>query len=223
MVTDLADPNNVAGKLPALPLNELLAAAWQQPPIATIPAGDPMVLNTNTGLPDLFKNLAYRLGTNQPAISNLGQADTRTYCINMLQGFLPRAVNVKASLQAQKSPDMFNQNLLGFLVNRHIAALQVLNCTGLVPVSVTGANALLAPVNDAYGRTFDMTVNLAAIPPIPPAQQTPTNPPVNPLTSQLGAIIAGSVVGGALLIGAIIVAVVIGFKYKRSSGGFSRS
>jgi hypothetical protein len=219
-VTDLADPQN---KLPALPLNELLAAAWQPAPVALIPSNDPMTLNANTGKPDLFKLLAYRLGVNQPAVSSLAQADTKIYCTNMLQGFLPRAAGVKTSLQGMRSPDLNNQNLMGFLTNRYIAALQILNCTGLLGVQVAGPNAAITPVNDALGRTFDAVINLAVVPPVTPVAPVVTPAPVNPITAQLGAIIAGSVVGGALLIGAIVIAIVIGFKYKRSSGGFSRS
>src|SRR5437588_5801207 len=57
MAPDLADPGHM---LPALPLNELQAAAHQAPPVALVPAGDPMVLNNNQ--PDLNKTNAYRRG-----------------------------------------------------------------------------------------------------------------------------------------------------------------
>jgi hypothetical protein len=50
MAPDLADPGQM---LPALPLNELQAAAQQAAPVALVPAGDPMVLNNNQ--PDLNK------------------------------------------------------------------------------------------------------------------------------------------------------------------------
>ena len=62
MAPDLADPGQM---VPALPLNELQAAADQTAPIALVPSGDPMVLVNNN--PNLDKINAYRAGVDQPA------------------------------------------------------------------------------------------------------------------------------------------------------------
>ena len=79
MAPDLADPGHM---LPALPLNELQAAAHQSAPIALVPVGDPMVLNNNQ--PDLNKLNAYRSGVDQAAAGNLDTASTTTYCQHLL-------------------------------------------------------------------------------------------------------------------------------------------
>jgi hypothetical protein len=71
MVANLADPGRLAT---ALPLNELQAKFLQAPPVATVPANDPMVLNNNN--PDLAKLNAYRAGVNQKKLTNLDQAST---------------------------------------------------------------------------------------------------------------------------------------------------
>ena len=72
MAPDLANPGQM---LPALPLNELQAAAQQAPPIALVPAGDPMVLISNQ--PDLHKLNSYRRGVDQVSCANArkGQHD----------------------------------------------------------------------------------------------------------------------------------------------------
>jgi hypothetical protein len=58
MAPDLATPGHM---LPALPLNELQAAVQQAPPVARVPANDPMVLTGNQ--PDINKLNAYRRGS----------------------------------------------------------------------------------------------------------------------------------------------------------------
>src|SRR5713101_5295647 len=84
MTPDLADPGQM---LPALPLDELQAAAQQAAPIALVPAGDPMVLNNNQ--PDLNKIDAYRRGVDQLVRlgrlmqQNLFSANTRNYCVHL--------------------------------------------------------------------------------------------------------------------------------------------
>src|SRR5256714_6647864 len=79
MAPDLADPGHM---LPALPLNELQAAAHQAPPVALVPAGDPMVLNNNQ--PDLNKTNAYRRGVDQSPAATPGAASTTAYCRHLL-------------------------------------------------------------------------------------------------------------------------------------------
>src|SRR5207302_9432944 len=78
MAPDLADPGK---SVPALPLNELQAAAHQAAPVALVPSGDPMVLVN--GQPNLFKLDAYRLGVDQrPA--PFASASTTAYCTNLI-------------------------------------------------------------------------------------------------------------------------------------------
>ncbi len=65
----------------ALPLDELLAAADQQPPLANIPANDPMVLNNNNQ--DLNKVNLYRAGVDEtPAQSIAADANPTSFCMN---------------------------------------------------------------------------------------------------------------------------------------------
>jgi hypothetical protein len=70
------------------PLNEVMAAARQAAPIAIVPAADPFVQGAKG--PSLSKLNAYRAGVDQPKVSALTQASTKTYCQNLLRTGLPR-------------------------------------------------------------------------------------------------------------------------------------
>jgi hypothetical protein len=138
MAPDLAD----GGKMvPALPLNELQAAAQQAAPVALVPAGDPMVLVNNQ--PNLNKTNAYRLGVDQMPAQNLAAASTTTYCSNLL-AIAPARLQLDApSTKAQPSPDPAVANsLFTFLAQRFATTFGAngLNCTGLLnkanPVTV---------------------------------------------------------------------------------------
>src|SRR5216683_439719 len=139
MAPDLADPGHM---LPALPLNELQAAAHQAPPVARVPAGDPMVLNNNQ--PDLNKINAYRRGVDQSAAATLGAASTTTYCRHLL-AIGPARIQLDMQFtQGQNSPDPAAANtLFTFLAQRFVASYGAngLNCVGLLntpdPVAVT--------------------------------------------------------------------------------------
>ena len=139
MAPDLADPGQT---LPALPLNELQAAAHQAPPIARVPLGDPMVLNNNQ--PDLNKTNAYRRGVDQSPAATLAAASTTTYCRHLL-AIGPARIQLDMQLtQGQPSPDPAAANsLFTFLAQRFVASYgpNGLNCVGLLnipdPVAVT--------------------------------------------------------------------------------------
>ena len=139
MAPDLADPGHM---LPALPLNELQAAAHQAAPIALVPVGDPMVLNNNQ--PDLNKLNAYRSGVDQAAAGNLDAASTTTYCGHLL-AIGPARIQLDMQLtQGQGSPDPAAANsLFTFLAQRFVASYgpNGLNCVGLLntpdPIAVT--------------------------------------------------------------------------------------
>jgi hypothetical protein len=139
MAPDLASPGQM---LPALPLNELQAAAQQANPVALVPAGDPMALNNNQ--PDLNKVNAYRRGVNQPAAGNLDAASTTTYCQHLL-AIGPARIQLDIQFtQGRGSPDPAAGNsLFTFLAQRFVASYgpNGLNCVGLLnkpdPIAVT--------------------------------------------------------------------------------------
>ena len=139
MAPDLADPGQM---LPALPLDELQAAAHQAAPIALVPAGDPMVLNNNN--PDLNKVNAYRIGVDQPLARSMRAASTTTYCQHLL-AIGPARIQLDMQFtQGQGSPDpAAANNLFTFLAQRFVASYgpNGLNCVGLLnqpdPIAVT--------------------------------------------------------------------------------------
>jgi hypothetical protein len=152
---DLADPGQM---LPALPLNELQAAAHQASPIARVPAGDPMVLTNNQ--PDLNKLNAYRRGVDQSQVRTLDAASTTNYCKHLL-AIGPARIQLDIQLtQGRPSPDPAAANsLLTFLAQRFVASYGAngLNCVALLntpdPVAVT---------TDANGVAIDATFNAGA-------------------------------------------------------------
>ena len=139
MAPDLASPGQM---LPALPLNELQAAAQQAAPVALVPLGDPMTLNNNN--PDLNKTNVYRRGVDQPAAANMDAASTTTYCQHLL-AIGPARIQLDMQFtQGQGSPDpAAANNLFTFLAQRFVASYgpNGLNCVGLLntpdPVAVT--------------------------------------------------------------------------------------
>ncbi|MGH2498099.1 MAG: hypothetical protein ACRDIV_25660 [Ktedonobacteraceae bacterium] len=139
MAPDLADPGQM---LPALPLDELQAAAQQAAPVALVPAGDPMVLNNNQ--PDLNKINAYRAGVDQPPARRMAAASTTTYCQHLL-AIGPARIQLDMPMtQGKPSADPAAANsLFTFLAQRFVASYgpNGLNCVGLLntpdPVAVT--------------------------------------------------------------------------------------
>ena len=139
MAPDLADPGKM---LPALPLDELQAAAHQAAPVALVPAGDPMVLNNNN--PDLNKVNAYRIGVDQPPAQSMRAASTTTYCRHLL-AIGPKRIQLDMQFtQGRGSPDpAAANNLFTFLAQRFVATYgpNGLNCMGLLnkpdPIAVT--------------------------------------------------------------------------------------
>ena len=152
MAPDLADPGQM---VPALPLNELQAAAHQAAPVALVPASDPMVLMNNN--PDLHKLNAYRVGVDQPKARSLNAASTKTYCTNLL-AIAPQRMLLDAHLtKAAPSADPAAANtLFTFLAQRFVFTFEAngLNCTKLLdmpdPVSVK---------TDRNGVAVDATIN----------------------------------------------------------------
>ena len=137
-VADLADPGQ---QVPGLALNELQARAYQRFPGALIPAGDPMVLNTDGSI-SLAKTNAYRRGVGQHEVRFIEQADTARYCRRMLRGAPDRLLLNQALLLGKPSPvsDAAN-SMFTFLAQRFVASYDILDCEGLLnlpdPVAVT--------------------------------------------------------------------------------------
>ena len=154
---DLADPGQM---VPALPLNELQARAYQRSPIALVPLGDPMSLST--GKASLVKTNLYRQGVDQPAVWWADQASTARYCRQMVRIAPSRMTLDEAYLMPDAthptrglSPDPgAADSLYTFLAQRFVASYDILNCEGLLglpdPVSVTA---------DANGIVTGATIN----------------------------------------------------------------
>ncbi len=130
MAPDLADPGKM---VPALPLNELQAAAHQNNPTALVPGGDPMVLKN--GETNLEKINAYRVGVDQPSAQSKRDANTKMYCKNLL-AIAPQRIFLDANLtKVQPSPDPAMANsLFTFLAQRFVTTYEKngLNCMKLL-------------------------------------------------------------------------------------------
>jgi hypothetical protein len=113
---DLADASHQQ-KLTSWPLNELMASARQAAPVALVPAGDPFVFVGDA--PSLRKLNAYRAGVDMPQVTSLAQADTTTYCRNLLRTGLPRIAADRGFTEAAPSPFPADaSNLFNFLALR---------------------------------------------------------------------------------------------------------
>jgi hypothetical protein len=151
-VADLADPGQQAA---GLALNELQARQHQRIPIARVPAGDPMVLNTD-GSTSLAKTNAYRRGVDQHDAPSLEHADTARYCRRMLRMAPDRLLRDQTLLLAGPSPvtDVAN-SLFTFMAQRFVASYNILGCAALVdipdPVSFT---------QDANGVAVSATIDV---------------------------------------------------------------
>src|SRR5579859_812781 len=150
---DLADPGQT---LPALPLNELQAAAHQADPVALVPAGDPMT--TINGEPSLEKLNAYRAGVDQPTVDNLKMASTKTYCQSLLN-IAPKRIQADAQFtKVRMSPDKAAANsLFTFLAQRFNTTWGQaggLNCQGLLD-----KNSPIIVKTNANGKAVSASFN----------------------------------------------------------------
>jgi hypothetical protein len=126
---DLTDAGNL---VPALPLNELQAATWQQNPVALVPNADPMVLASN-GNPDLAKLNAYRAGVDQSLVQDAQTSSTRAYCQRLLAVAPTRLqADEQLTMQAPSADPAVATTLFTFLAQRFVitygAAAPGLNC-----------------------------------------------------------------------------------------------
>jgi hypothetical protein len=122
-------------------LDELSAAASQQPPVALVPENDPMVLVNNAF--SAAKTSLYRVNVGQPPVSRApGTADSPAgYCQNMINLQAPFLSGNQALLAGNPSPvPDVGTNLLTFMANRLSMSFANLNCAnfGLTdPVTLT--------------------------------------------------------------------------------------
>jgi hypothetical protein len=150
-VPDLADNGAM---VPALPLNELQARAFQKSLVALIPAGDPMVM-TN-GLEDLDKLNAYRRGVDQPTVSSLRYASTDHYCGNLLRVTPARFIINETLLRAASSPDPTKaSNLFAFMAKRFVDTDSILHCTEL---ELNGKAFPVVVIRDSKGIATDAII-----------------------------------------------------------------
>ena len=152
MAPDLADPGQ---QVPALPLNELQAAAHQPAPAGLVPGGDPMVLVNNK--PNLDKLNAYRIGVDQLPVQNLADASTRIYCTNLL-AIAPQRMLLDARFtKVQPSVDPAAANsLFTFLAQRFVFTFEN---NGLNCVKLLGQPDPVKVKTDENGVAIDATIN----------------------------------------------------------------
>jgi hypothetical protein len=186
MAPDLANPGHM---LPALPLNELQAAAQQAPPVARVPVNDPMVLTGNQ--PDINKLNAYRRGVDQSPVPRLASASTTTYCKHLL-AIGPARIQLDMQLtQGRPSPDPAVANsLFTFLAQRFVASYGAngLNCAGLLntpdPITVTtdaqGVAISATFTTDAAATPTTSPTTTVGAPPTTGVPTTPSGPVTRP-------------------------------------------
>jgi hypothetical protein len=154
----------------------LQAMNQQAAPVALVPGGDPMVLVN--GQQNLQKTNLYRVGADEPPAKSLTgkaatDANTTTYCQNIVNIGLPRLQMDMQNFQGFPSPDggATANSLFTFLANRMSATLSAggLNCVGLLNIQnpialttdgngvVTNATLTVPPVA-ANGTTTAATV-----------------------------------------------------------------
>jgi len=148
-VPDLANNGALTS---ALALDELHAAAQQQPPIALIPKGNPMARINN--MPSLNKLNAYREAVNQRTADTLSEASTREYCVNFGTVGPSRILSSKNFTLPRPSPDpAAANNLFTFLSQRFTNSWTGLNCNGILDIP-----SPITLVQDANGVTTDATI-----------------------------------------------------------------
>jgi hypothetical protein len=158
---DVTDPGQKVG---ALALNELQAGAFQQPPQALIPAGDPFAQNPPySGIPDLAQVNAYRRGVDQPEAANLEDASTTMYCRNLVDLGVPLLQLEQPFLTVAPSPfpDVAN-SLFTFMAQRFVGTYMLLNERGLTCADLLGQPVPVTLTTDAAGVVIDATFQSGA-------------------------------------------------------------
>lgn len=107
-------------------LDELQAAASQQPPVALVPPNDPMALDH--GNLSAAKTNAYRANVGQPPLTADPAAAAAAYC-QQIKAVAPPRLALDAPLETGPSPQP-GMTLAQFLQARYQASLALLNCPG---------------------------------------------------------------------------------------------
>lgn len=160
MRPDLADPGHLTT---ALPLNELQAMAHQPPPVALVPALDPMVLvaQNNTFVPNLRKLNLYRIGVDQPVAHTLEDANTRTYCIDLMHIAPPRLATDAPLLGQGATPDAAVGNtLFTFMAQRYIMTFTGPLGTNLNCMQMFNLQPLVATVKNGQGIAIAVLITV---------------------------------------------------------------
>jgi hypothetical protein len=180
---DLADPGQ---STTSLALNELSAAAHQAAPVALIPTNDPMVLVNDKA--SLQKTNLYRLGVDQPALSDAAAAATGPdYCKELATVGIPRIQADKNLTAKAKTPDAgAASNLYTFLGARFAGSWDELNCANLIKVPnpvklTTNADGVVtavtfAAVNIPPGGGGTTPTTAPTKPTVTPTTAAPTKP-----------------------------------------------
>jgi hypothetical protein len=151
---DLANPGQM---VPALPLNELMAAARQAAPVALVPSGDPMTLVN--GNANINKVNTYRAGVDQPTVQGGTQnsASTRNYCANLLAIGPQRLMLDARFTKAQPSLDPAAANtLFTFLAQRFVTTFEA---NGLNCAKILGQADPITLKTAGNGVVIDATIN----------------------------------------------------------------
>jgi hypothetical protein len=158
---DLTDPGH---KVSALALNELQAGAFQRPPQALIPAGDPFAQNPPySGIPDLDQVNAYRRGVDQPVAANLHDASTKTYCRNLVDIGVPLLQKERPRFEMRPSPDpAVADSLFTFMALRFSGTYVLLNERGSTCADLLGQPNPVKLTLDAAGIVIDATFQSGA-------------------------------------------------------------
>jgi hypothetical protein len=160
MRPDLADPGH---RTTALPLNELQAAAHQPPPVALVPANDPMVMvmKNNTFVPNLTKLNLYRVGVDQPMVRTLRDASPRPYCINLMR-VAPTRLAIDAPLLGRgATPDAAVGNtLFTFMAQRYINTFTNPLGTGLNCMKMFHLRPRVATVKNGQGVAIAVLITI---------------------------------------------------------------
>jgi hypothetical protein len=166
---DLTDPGN---EVPALALNELQAGAFQRPPQALIPAGDPFAQNPPySGIPDLPQVNAYRRGVDQPEAANLEDASTTTYCRNLVDIGIPRLQAERPFFIVRPSPfPNLADSLWTFMMLRFSGTYMLLNERGRTCAELLGQPNPVSLTTNAEGVVTAAEFNIGAPSQAPPMQ-----------------------------------------------------
>lgn len=132
-VQDISDTRNGTYR-GSQAMNEIQANLYATAPIALIPAGDEMV--QVDGQSSLERINAYRVQVDQPEARHLSDANTTTYCVNLIgPSGLAAIVSQRPHTRVFPSVDpAAGTNLFTFLAQRLAASYTLLDCPALLGV-----------------------------------------------------------------------------------------